>query len=101
MERRPDLAQLLAQLESTLGEIDRLHRDVTRQAEALAQAAGTPEPARSVYSIPEAAEVLGVSVSTVHKLLREGQLGHLKVGRRTLITAAHLEQLQCGAVVAR
>lgn len=101
MERRSDITQLLAQLESTLGELDRLHRDVTRQAEALVQAAGTAEPPRSVFSITEAAEVLGVSVSTVHKLLRERQLGHLKVGRRTLITAAHLEQLQCGTVVAR
>ena len=101
MERRRDLSHLLAQLESTLGEIDRLHRDVTRQAEALAQAAGTPKPPRSVYSIPEAADVLGVSVSPVHKVLRQGQLGHLKVGRRTLITAAHLAQLQGESVVAR
>ena len=48
------------------------------------------DPARATYSIPEAARELGVSTSMVHKLLRQGRLGHLKVGARTLITPDHL-----------
>ena len=47
-----------------------------------------------MYSIRDAATELGVSVSMLHKLLKQRRLGHLKVGARTLITAEHLEQFR-------
>jgi excisionase family DNA binding protein len=81
-------------------EIGRLHHEIAEDAQALAHAAaGTPEHrdgagARSVYSVRAAAIELGVSVSMLHKLLKQRRLGHLKVGARTLITAEHLEQFR-------
>ena len=47
-----------------------------------------------MYSVRAAATELGVSVSLLHKLLKQRRLGHLKVGARTLITAEHLEQFR-------
>ncbi len=93
-----DIGRLLAHLEQRLEEMDRLHREIAEDAQALAHAAAaTPENrdgagARSVYSIRAAATELGVSVSMLHKLLKQRRLGHLKVGARTLITAEHLEE---------
>ena len=95
-----EIDRLLAHLEQRLAELDRLHRAITEDAQALAQAAAaTPEDrdaagTRSVFSIPDAAAELGVSVSMLHKLLKQRRLGHLKVGARTLITAEHLEQFR-------
>ncbi|MCW2848150.1 MAG: hypothetical protein JWR90_2124 [Marmoricola sp.] len=95
-----EIGRLLAHLEQRLAELDRLHRAIAEDAQALAHAAAaTPEDrdtaeARSVYSIPDAAAELGVSVSMLHKLLKQRRLGHLKVGARTLITAEHLEQFR-------
>jgi excisionase family DNA binding protein len=95
-----EIGQLLAHLEQRLAELDRLHREIAEDALALAHAAvATPEDrdvagTRSVYSIRAAAAELGVSVSMLHKLLKQRRLGHLKVGARTLITAQHLEQFR-------
>ena len=94
-----EIGRLLAHLEQRLAELDRLHREIAEDAQALAHAAAvTPEGlgagGRSVYSIPDAATELGVSVSMLHKLLKQRRLGHLKVGARTLITAEHLEQFR-------
>ena len=95
-----EIDQLLATLEQRLAELDRLHREIAEDAQALARAAAAnPEDrnvagARSVYSIRAAATELGVSVSMLHKLLKQQRLGHLKVGARTLITAEHLEQFR-------
>ena len=92
---------MLAHLEQRLGELDGLHREIAQDADALAHAAAvTPEVrddgagSRSVYSVRAAATELGVSVSMLHKLLKQRRLGHLKVGARTLITAEHLEQFR-------
>ena len=95
-----EIGRLLAHLEQRLAELDRLHREIAEDAQALAQvAAVTPEGrdvagGRSVYSIRAAATELGVSVSMLHKLLKQRRLGHLKVGARTLITAEHLEHFR-------
>jgi excisionase family DNA binding protein len=43
------------------------------------------------YSPDEAAELLGISAELVHDLLRTGQLGSVKAGRRRLIAKHHLE----------
>lgn len=45
------------------------------------------------FSIAAAARLLGVSVSTVRALIREGTLPAVKPGRRTLILAWDLKKL--------
>lgn len=51
---------------------------------------------RLAYSPEEAAELLGVSRELVHDLLRTGQLGSVKAGRRRLIAKHHLEAFLAG-----
>ena len=46
---------------------------------------------RLAYSPDETAELLGISRELVHDLLRTGQLGSVKAGRRRLIGKHHLE----------
>ena len=46
---------------------------------------------RLAYSPDEAAELLSISRELVHDLLRTGQLGSVKAGRRRLIGKHHLE----------
>jgi excisionase family DNA binding protein len=45
----------------------------------------------AVYTIPEVAEVSRVCVGTVFNELKTGRLKATKLGRRTLITRAQLE----------
>lgn len=47
---------------------------------------------RLAYSPDEAAELLGISRELVHDLLRTGQLGSVKAGRRRLIGKHHLQE---------
>ena len=89
-----EIGRLLAHLEQRLVELDRLHREIAEDAQALALAAAASPEDRSVYSVRAAATELGVSVSMLHKLLKQRRLGHLKVGARTLITAEHLAQFR-------
>ena len=51
---------------------------------------------RLAYSPDEAAELLGISRELVHDLLRTGQLGSVKAGRRRLIARRHLEAFLAG-----
>jgi excisionase family DNA binding protein len=51
---------------------------------------------RLAYSPDEAAELLGISRELVHDLLRTGQLGSRKAGRRRLIARHHLEAFLAG-----
>ena len=51
---------------------------------------------RLAYSPDEAAELLGISRELVHDLLRTGQLGSVKAGRRRLIAKHHLESFLAG-----
>ena len=51
---------------------------------------------RLAYSPDEAAELLGISRELVHDLLRTGQLGSVKAGRRRLIAKHHLEAFLTG-----
>jgi excisionase family DNA binding protein len=51
---------------------------------------------RLAYSPDEAAELLGISRELVHDLLRTGQLGSVKAGRRRLIGKRHLEAFLAG-----
>ena len=51
---------------------------------------------RLAYGPDEAAELLGISTELVHDLLRTGQLGSVKAGRRRLIAKHHLEAFLAG-----
>lgn len=51
----------------------------------------TAPPPRLTYSVAEAAQALGVGQVLVFQLLKEGRLTRLKVGRRTLVSAAELD----------
>ena len=51
---------------------------------------------RLAYSPDETAELLGISRELVHDLLRTGQLGSVKAGRRRLIGKNHLEAFLAG-----
>ena len=51
---------------------------------------------RLAYSPEEAAELLGISRELIHDLLRTGQLGSVKAGRRRLISKRHLEAFLSG-----
>lgn len=58
--------------------------------------ARNPPAERLAYSPDEAAELLGISRELIHDLLRTGQLGSVKAGRRRLIGKHHLEQFLVG-----
>jgi excisionase family DNA binding protein len=51
---------------------------------------------RLAHSPDEAAELLGISTELVHDLLRTGQLGSVKAGRRRLIAKQHLAAFLAG-----
>jgi excisionase family DNA binding protein len=52
-----------------------------------------PAPDRILYSIPHAAQRLDLGVSTVWKLLKEGRLESVRVGRSRRILHASLVKL--------
>jgi excisionase family DNA binding protein len=47
---------------------------------------------RLLVGLDEAAELLGLSERTVHRLVADGQLPSLKVGRRRLFSLRRLEE---------
>ena len=49
-----------------------------------------PPVARLAYSVPEAAEALGLSPRTAWQLVAAGRLGSVRVGRRVLVPISEL-----------
>ena len=47
---------------------------------------------RLAVTVPEAAEMIGVSESMLWKLLERGDLSRVKIGRRSVIRIAELER---------
>lgn len=47
---------------------------------------------RLLHPIPEAAQVLGVSRTTIYELISAGALKPVKIGRRTFISQEELER---------
>jgi excisionase family DNA binding protein len=45
------------------------------------------------YTVAEAAALLGISGSGAYECVRRGEIGSITLGRRVLITRAHLEVL--------
>ena len=50
-------------------------------------------PARLTYSVPEAAEILGISKTTAYECVHRGEIPSLTFGRRIVITRRDLEDL--------
>ena len=48
---------------------------------------------RMTYKIDEVAQALGLGKTTIHKLLRDGELQKIKLGRATLISAESVDAL--------
>jgi excisionase family DNA binding protein len=61
---------------------------------------------RLIVTVPEAAQLLGVSRMTAYSAVREGSIPSVRIGRRLLVPKAALERLltvaepikACGAV---
>jgi len=47
---------------------------------------------RKALSVEMAAEMLGISRSMVHKLIRRGELRSVKAGTRTLLTPVNVDE---------
>ena len=48
---------------------------------------------RLTYTVPEAAEMLGISRSSAYECVKRGELPAIALGRRIVITRSALEQL--------
>jgi excisionase family DNA binding protein len=56
--------------------------------------AATTTPTRRLVSLPEAADILGLSVKTVRRYIASGDLDAVRLGRRTIrIKTDSLERL--------
>jgi excisionase family DNA binding protein len=58
--------------------------------------ASAPSSRQVAYSVPQAALALGISKTSVWKLIKEGDLPAVKLGRRTLIPTGALQTLLDG-----
>ena len=68
--------------------------DPTHQKRPPAGAPAAPEPARSAYTVEGAGRRLGgIGRTTVYGLIAAGKLEAVKLGSRTLVTAASIEAL--------
>ena len=52
---------------------------------------------RLTYTVPEVAELLGISRSSAYECVRRGEIPALTLGRRVLIAKATIEDLLSGA----
>lgn len=50
-------------------------------------------PTKFTFTVPEVAQVLGISRSTAYESVRRGEIPSLTLGRRVLVTRSQLEQL--------
>lgn len=47
---------------------------------------------RLLHPVADAAEILGVGRSTIYRLIAAGEIGTVKIGRRTLVAQTELER---------
>lgn len=80
-------AELAARLDHALNELSSIAREVRALGSAGTQVA--PEPV--LLSPEEAAAVLGVGRSTIYRLIDEGTLRRMLIGRRALIPRADID----------
>jgi len=60
---------------------------------------GRPDPKPLTLTIPQAAELLGISVSKAYEAARVGDLPTVKIGARVLVSRRRLEELIDGPAV--
>ena len=83
----PAAADLAARLDAALNEL----ASIAREVRAL-DIAGTPlAPEPLLLSPEEAAGVLGVGRTTIYRLIDEGTLRRMLIGRRSLIPRADID----------
>lgn len=51
-----------------------------------------PDPVRLAYSVPEAAALIGISASSLHRQIRAGAVPHVRIGRRIVVPRQALER---------
>jgi excisionase family DNA binding protein len=52
---------------------------------------------RKSYRVPEVARATGVSVAQVYKMVQDGELRSVKVGKMVLVPAAAVDELLAGS----
>jgi excisionase family DNA binding protein len=55
-----------------------------------------PQWARATFNLPEVAQMLGCSRSSVYRWASEGEIPTIRIGRRVLVPREALEQLLGG-----
>jgi excisionase family DNA binding protein len=59
------------------------------------------QPERLMYSVEEAADLLGISRAGAYEAVQRGEIPHLRIGRRILVPRSALHRLVEGAEAAR
>jgi excisionase family DNA binding protein len=54
---------------------------------------GDELPERRTVSVPESAQMLGISPNAAYEAIRRGELPHLRIGRRVVVPLAALAKL--------
>lgn len=105
--RKADLDRLARQL-PTFSAFPSPQRDPDRRtmsdteinmlATAVANRLSASEPRKTaeLFSIRDTVRILGLSRTTVYRLISEGQLEVRRIGKRTLVTRTALEAIQSG-----
>ncbi len=57
-----------------------------------AQPSPSAPPPRQVWSVPDAAERLGVSRTTLYALIKDGELGSVTIGRRRFVAEEQIQR---------
>lgn len=71
---------------------DAMNRAIGTESRMTSQVPASPEGTALLLSIREAAEQLGISQHTVRGLVTAGQIEHVRVGSRILISRKALER---------
>lgn len=74
------------------------HYDTTRRPKPQASPVNTPcdQIQRHTYTVPEAAEVLGISRNSAYEAVRTGQIPSVRFGRRIVVPHKVIERLLSG-----
>ena len=51
------------------------------------------QPLKQVFSVPELAEILGISITTAWNLVRERKIAHHRIGKRVFVTQPQVDEL--------
>ena len=81
-----------------MGKVEAELRSLRRKIEALTLSVAAQALGRSAYSPAEAAQRMGVSLSTVRRAISLGTVQTVRIGSRRLVPASEVERL-CAPVV--